>query len=122
MADDIVRHEMVLFRPDGSAQYGMLEQAKAGGPTDFRSVLNSIAHLLGASGLRMVEFANPTNPLHWHVLFWDADGLTKGLPLNRVIIERMKEVSDDCPDIYGSAVLVRNKFWIDDEAPQASKH
>ena len=115
MTDDIQQHEVVLFMPDGSAQFGMLQQAKAGGPTDFGSVLSSVGHLLGSSHLKVQEFANPENTLHWHVLFWDAEGLTKGLPLNTQVIERMREVDAHFPEVYGRAVLVRDKFWTDDE-------
>lgn len=123
MTDEILQHEVVLLLADGSAQFGMLQQAKAGGPTDFGSVLSSVGHLLSASHLRVLEFPNPENPLHWHVLFWDAEGLTKGLPINAKVNERMREVTDDFPDIYGKAVLVRDKFWMDDaEAPQEVKH
>lgn len=123
MADEILRYEMVLFAPDGGAQFGMFEQVRADGPTSFGSVLASIGHLLDANNLKVLEFPNPESPLHWHVLFWDAEGLTKGLPLNKAVLNRMREVSADFPDIYGRAALVRDKFWSDDTKPDlGGKH
>lgn len=118
--DNIQSYEMVLFTPDVGAAFGEFKQARTDAPATRSSVTASIGHLLEASTLRMVEFPNPENPLHWHVLFWDAEGLVKGLPLNRQVGTLMREMDADFPDVYGRVALIRDKFWTDE--PQASVH
>lgn len=120
MGEEVQQYEMVLFTPDVGAMVGVFKQARTDAPATRASVTASIGGLLEAGLLHMVEFPNPGNPLHWHVLFWDAEGLVKGLPLNRQVVTLMREMDADFPDVYGRVALIRDKFWTDE--PKESVH
>lgn len=111
-----MEYEGMLFLPDYSAKSVKFHfhTGHEKMPT-ITNVLASFKQMSGATLVASLDFPNPENPLHWHTLLWDREGIIKGLELNRQITERMQEVVEDFPEVYGPALLIRDKFWTEDE-------